>query len=212
MTALVLAPAVADALDRASRARHVVVAGPSGVGKTALLSTLDKRVVDNAETLSEAAVATLVADVAAGADLAVAHRPTRNPRLPVLLAALAPSVVRVRLGPWEREQVGHFLRERTGRQPAAGQPHALHQRTGGVPAFLEAALSKDPVGALAPALDGLGADVRTLLLAVALGAPLDLDLLAEALRTTPDAVQAVVDSARAASVIGADGGVPPIVA
>ncbi|MFC0062193.1 LuxR C-terminal-related transcriptional regulator [Umezawaea endophytica] len=212
MTALVLAPAVADALDRASRARHVVVAGPSGVGKTALLSTLDKRVVDNAESLSEAAVAALVADVAAGADLAVAHRPTRNPRLPVLLAALAPSVVRVRLGPWGRDQVGDFLRERTGRQPAARAPHALHQRTGGVPAFLEAALSKDPVGALAPALDELGADVRTLLLAVALGAPLDLDLLAEALRTTPDAAQAVVDAARAASVIGADGGVPPIVA
>ncbi|HEX6347439.1 LuxR C-terminal-related transcriptional regulator [Umezawaea sp.] len=211
-SALVFAPAVADALDRAAKARHVVVAGPSGTGKTALLSTLDRRAVDNAQTLSDAAIEALVADVEAGADLAVAHRPTRNPRLPVLLAALSPSVVRVRLDPWGRDQIGDFLRERTGRQPSAGQPHALHQRTGGVPAFVEAALSTDPVGALAPALDELGADVRTLLLAVVLGAPLDLDLLAEALRTTPDAVQAVADAARAASVIGTDGGVPPIVA
>ncbi len=210
--ALVFDPVVAEALDRATRTRHVVVAGPSGVGKTALLSTLDKRVVDNAESLSGSAVDALVAEVADGADLAVAHRPTRNPRLPVLLAALAPSVVRVRLGPWGHDQIGDFLRGRTGRQPAVGQPRTLHERTGGVPAFLEAALSSDPVGALAPALDGLDADTRTLLLAVALGAPLDLDLLAEALRTTPDTVQAVVDAARATSVIGADGGVPPIVA
>ncbi|MFD9734556.1 LuxR C-terminal-related transcriptional regulator [Umezawaea sp. NPDC059074] len=202
------ASALAEVLDRASRARHVVVVGPAGSGKSTLVATMGRRVVDDAEALSEQAVAALVASVAAGEDLAVAYRATPNPWLPALLAELEPSVVRVRLGPWGHDRVEEFLRERTGHPPAAGQVEALLERTAGVPAFLVAALSADPVGALAPVVDGLGDDARRVLLAVVLGAPLDLDLLASALGTDASAV----DAARAAGVLGPDGGVPPVVA
>jgi len=202
------ASALAAVLDRASRARHVVVVGPAGSGKSTLLATMGRRIVDDAEALSEQAVTALVASVAAGEDLAVAYRASPNPWLPVLLAELEPSVVRVRLGPWSHDRVEDFLRERTGHAPAAGQVEALLERTAGVPAFLVAALSADPVGALAPVVDGLGDDARRVLLAVVLGAPLDLDLLASALGTDASAV----DAARAAGVVGPDGGVPPVVA
>ncbi|MFC6093021.1 helix-turn-helix transcriptional regulator [Saccharothrix lopnurensis] len=211
---MVLDPVVERAWERVDEARHVVLSGPAGCGKTALLSTLGDRfaVVDDADRAPGEVLAGLTRRVASGAAVAVAHRPFhRNPELSVLLGALAPPVLRVRCGPLRRAQVARML-ARTGSTPAAARLDAVYEQTAGVPAFVELAVSADPVGAFGPVLDAVGVDTRRLVLALALGAPLDDDLLGEALGVGGDALVFAVEEARSVSAIRADGAVVPIVA
>ncbi|MFD1146033.1 hypothetical protein [Saccharothrix hoggarensis] len=193
-------------------AAHVVVSGPGGCGKTALLRDLGERftVVDDAHLQSDEVIAWQAGDRRL---FAIGQRvPHRNRRLDEAVRDLGPDVVRIRLGPLRQDQVAGCVRERVGTEVTGDEASALFDRTGGVPAFLLSAVSSDPIGSLAPVLDAFAPGVRRLVSALALGAPLDRDLLGAALDLDAAALMLAVDGARAASALRPDGTLVPIVA
>jgi DNA-binding CsgD family transcriptional regulator len=171
-----------------------------------------------------------------GARFIVAFRPwPRPPALLGLLAALGHdrrSVVlghldRGRVQSWAREQLGDaatpglvdLVLHQTGGLPALVRPllHALAGRPGGPPGRLSPgqparlAIPGDVVDLVRARLADLDDDTRRLLHAVAAGAPLDDDVLAELLGVPSDRAAALVSHGRATGLLLGGGSVVPLV-
>ena len=214
--------------------RRAVPAGAEPLGPdTALL-------IDDAHLLDPARL-TRLAELAGGPEgfLVVAHRPWPRPtgtaalgaalagvRPPVLLDVLDPVAV--------ADRAGHLLGDRglhrTVLEELAGR---VHTRTAGVPGLVDrllAALSEQagpnrvPTGTEPPAgllvqlgyaVQAAGQEVRTLLLARALGAALETEVLVPLLGLTradgPGRVDELVEAARAAGLLLADGQPIPLI-
>ncbi|MGS2616735.1 LuxR C-terminal-related transcriptional regulator [Micromonospora sp. LZ34] len=182
--------------------------------------------VDDAHLLDDARLRALHALVVARRHrLAVGYRPW--PR-PAALAELAEALRRdgqlVLLTPFAREQTAAYLAAADlGRRPDLVD--FVHSQTGGVPRDVErlvrglpgqgggvpAEPARQAVLEFAPDLEELAPDVRRLLLAVAAGVPLPVDLLGPLLGRTPEEVDDLVSATRAAGLLGADGRLAPIV-
>ncbi|MFE9959390.1 LuxR C-terminal-related transcriptional regulator [Micromonospora sp. NPDC005299] len=185
--------------------------------------------VDDAHLLDDARLETLRRLVADRQHrLLVGYRPW--PR-PAALAQLADALKRdgqqVVLGPFTAEQTRDYL----AGVPDLGRGSELaafvHAQTGGVPRDVDRLVrglrgSESPPGLpteppraailpFGPDLEELPQDVRRLLLAVAAGVPLPVDLLGPLLDREPAAVDELVAYTRAAGLLGADGRLAPIV-
>ncbi|MEV4625386.1 LuxR C-terminal-related transcriptional regulator [Micromonospora sp. NPDC049523] len=195
--------------------------------------------VDDAHLLDEARLRELRQRLDAGpARLAVAYRPW--PR-PAALVELVEQLTRDRppllLAPFTAARTAARLGTAYGHRPEAGLVSFVQGQTGGVPRFVErlaAALRPEagtpPRQPQAPDAGGAGyrvppaallpfgtevADltwpVRRLLLAVAAGVPLPVDLLGALLEQDPDEVDETLAQARASGLLGPDDRLPPIV-
>lgn len=221
--------------------RRVDVVGPGGHGKSVLLAAVaavyggagvpvrrdvpapgkpfDPAVVllvDDAHLLADSALDHLTALAGGpGGRIFVAHRP--HPEPPALAALGAVLAVRghpLVLGPLDR--AGIAARDR---RPAVVD--AVHERTAGVPALVDRLLAvADPAGELPTgllaqlgyALEALPAGVRALLLAHAVGAPADAEVLVPLLGLSgADALDALVTEAWADGKLQAGGAAVPLV-
>ncbi|MCM0677386.1 hypothetical protein NCC78_22230, partial [Micromonospora phytophila] len=178
--------------------------------------------VDDAHVLDDARLHTLRRLVAARRHrLLVGYRPWPRPAALVELAdALRRDGHLVLLTPFTREQTAAYLAAapEVGRRPDLVD--FVHAQSGGVPRDVErllralsgqenrpAAPTEPPrqvVLQFAADLENLAPDVRRLLLAVAAGVPLPVDLLRALLGRDPDEVDELVAEARAAGLLGAD--------
>ncbi|GLY48987.1 helix-turn-helix transcriptional regulator [Lentzea sp. NBRC 102530] len=217
MSSLSASPLLIDSgttrsLERARAADHVVLTGPAGCGKTAVLRTFEHTVaVDDGHLLGEDDVDRLLHEVRAGGRLVVAHRPWPDNRaLARLVAALPGSAVRVRLRPLSREHVRSLATHVLDIEVSEAFAHRLHDRTGGTPRFVLDELSPDPRAAFARHLDELSVAANDLLLVLALGAPFDVDLLATVLVLEPGAVAESAQALRSAGLLQLDGTPLPV--
>jgi DNA-binding CsgD family transcriptional regulator len=210
------------------RAGHPVVDGwpeyvPAPVPGAVLL-------VDDAHLLDESWLRELRRWLGAGpARLAVAYRPCpRPPALVELTELLRRDRPPLLLAPYTEQRTAARLCSIYGHEPEPALVAFVHAQTGGIPRFVErlaAALRPEP--APAPAPDGyraprsavlqfeaevadLPADVRRLLLAIAAGVALPVDLLGALLDTDPDGVDEILAAARASGLLGPDDRLPPI--
>lgn len=182
--------------------------------------------VDDAHLLDDARLRALHALVVARRHrLVVGYRPWPRPAALVELAdALRRDGQLVLLTPFAREQTAAYLAAADlGRR--SDLVDFVHTQTGGVPRDVErlvrglrghggavpAEPSRQVVLEFAPDLEELTPDVRRLLLAVAAGVPLPVDLLGPLLGRTPEEVDGLVAATRAAGLLGADGRLAPIV-
>ncbi|MET7750552.1 helix-turn-helix transcriptional regulator [Micromonospora sp. NPDC005367] len=160
--------------------------------------------------------------------LVVAYRPW--PRSAPLVE-LADSVRRdgqlIPLTPFAREQTAAYLATVPELGRRTDLTEFVHGQTAGVPRDVErlaralrgqdlrAGVPTEPprqaVLEFGPDLDDLSPDVRRLLLAVAAGVPLPVDLLGALLGREPAEVDALVAATRAAGLLGADGRLAPLV-
>ncbi|GIJ79804.1 helix-turn-helix transcriptional regulator [Micromonospora phaseoli] len=185
-------------------------------------------VVDDAHLLDEARLRTLLRLVGGRRHrLAISFRPW--PR-PAGLTALADALRRegrlILLTPFSRAGTAAYLAAvpRLARRPDVVD--FVHIQTGGVPrhvGWLVGGLGEyEPGGApaepprqvvlqLGPDLEALPADVRRLLIALAAGVPLPVDVLRELLQHEPAGIDELVAEARAAGLVGADGQPTPLV-
>ncbi|MFC0507866.1 helix-turn-helix transcriptional regulator [Micromonospora costi] len=184
--------------------------------------------VDDAHLLDDARLRALRHLVAGRRHrLAVAYRPWPRP------AALTELVDAVRrdgrllpLAPFTRERTATYL----AGVPELGRRGELvdfvHGQTAGVPRDVDRLVrglrGQDQAGVPAeppraavlefgPDLDDLAPDVRRLLLAVAAGVPLPVDLLGTLLGREPADVDGLVAATRSAGLLGADGRLAPLV-
>ncbi len=187
--------------------RLVDVVGAGGFGKTVLLDALAAAwtaagtavaravpdgpldpaavlVVDDAHLLGATSLGRLAEHATApGARVVVAHRPyPRPPALTALGAALAARGRPLVLGVLDRRGVAARALRLLPEHPGDDRLADVLARTGGVPSLVDRMLlaGPDPAGLLAQlayALDGLDGAVRDLLLALAVGAPADPEVL-----------------------------------
>ncbi|SCF37922.1 DNA-binding transcriptional regulator, CsgD family [Micromonospora viridifaciens] len=185
--------------------------------------------VDDAHLLDDARLDTLRRLVVARRHrLLVGYRPwPRSAALVELADALKRDGQQVVLTPFTPMQTGAYL----AGVPELGRRSDLvafaHAQTGGVPRDVERlvrglrgqespiAVSAEPprpvVLQFGPDLEELSPDVRRLLLAVAAGVPLPMELLGPLLDQTPEAVDELLAATRSAGLLGADGRLSPIV-
>ncbi|PWR14752.1 helix-turn-helix transcriptional regulator, partial [Micromonospora sicca] len=186
-------------------------------------------VVDDAHLLDDARLRALRALVATRRHrVAVGYRPWPRPAALVDLAdALRRDGHLVLLTPFARERTAAYLATvpEVGRRPDLVD--FVQQQTAGVPRDVERlvrGLRGQESGPGVPAepprqvilqfgadLDDLPPDVRRLLLAVAAGVPLPVDLLRALLGREPGEVDELIAATRAAGLLGADGRLAPIV-
>ncbi|MFD4669634.1 LuxR C-terminal-related transcriptional regulator [Lentzea sp. NPDC058450] len=192
------------ALERARDAHHVVLTGPAGCGKSAVLASFEGfTAVDDGHAITEAEADRVLAS---GEPLVIAHRLWPDNRaLARLVGSLPGTVARVPLGPLSPSQVRTFAAGVLGEEPSRDLVARLYERTGGTPAFVLAELSADPRAAFARHFEELPATARDLLLAGALGAPFDLGLLASVLAIDLPTVSESVESLRSAGLLKVDG-------
>ncbi|MEV6370332.1 helix-turn-helix transcriptional regulator [Micromonospora musae] len=160
--------------------------------------------------------------------LVVAYRPwPRSTPLVDLADAVKREGQLLLLTPFVREQTAAYLAAvpELGRRPDLID--FVHGQTAGVPRDVErlarALRGQEPrpgaptepprqaVLEFGPDLDDLSPDVRRLLLAVAAGVPLPVDLLGALLGREPAEVDALVAATRAAGLLGPDGRLAPLV-
>ncbi|MEV0807825.1 helix-turn-helix transcriptional regulator [Micromonospora sp. NPDC050200] len=185
--------------------------------------------VDDAHLLDDARLQALRGLVATRRyRLAVGYRPW--PR-PVALVDLADALRRdgylVLLTPFGREQTAAYLAAVPEIDRRPDLVDFVHNQTAGVPRDVErlarglqaqengsgvtAELPSPVILPFAPELEDLTPDVRRLLLAVAAGVPLPVDLLRALLDREPGDVHELIAATRAAGLLGADGRLAPIV-
>ena len=183
--------------------------------------------VDDAHLLDDRRLRTLRHLVAGRRHrVAVGYRPwPRSAALVELADALRREGQLILLTPFTREQTGAYLAAVPELGRRAELVDFVHGQTAGVPRDVErlvralrgqdaAAPAEPPRQAVlefGPDLDDLAPDVRRLLLAVAAGVPLPLDLLAALLGREPSEVDTLVAATRAAGLLGADGRLAPLV-
>ncbi|MET9227776.1 helix-turn-helix transcriptional regulator [Lentzea sp. NPDC003310] len=194
-------------LERARSADHVVLTGPAGCGKTAVLHTFDQLVlVDDGHALADGEVDRLLEEVVAGGRLVVAHRPWPDHRpLTRLISGLPGTVVRVQLRSLSRAHVRSLAEHVLDAGVDEEFADRLHERTGGTPAFVLDELSPDPRTTFARHFDGLSVAAADLLLARALDAPFDVGLLATVLALDLHTVSESIEALRSAGLLRVDG-------
>ncbi|MGK5673394.1 LuxR C-terminal-related transcriptional regulator [Micromonospora sp. URMC 106] len=186
-------------------------------------------VIDDAQSLDDVRLRALRHLVAARRHrLVVGYRPWPRPAALVeLAAALRRDGHLVLLTPFTREQTADYLAcaPELGRQPELVD--FVHAQTCGVPRDVErlarglrgregrpgvpAEPSRQVILEFGPDLEDLAPDVRRLLLAVAAGVPLPVDLLGALLGRELAEVDELIGATRAAGLLGADGRLAPIV-
>ncbi|MBQ0892280.1 helix-turn-helix transcriptional regulator [Micromonospora sp. U56] len=189
----------------------------------------DVLVVDDAHLLDDARLRALRELVLTRRHrLAVGYRPWPRPAALVELAdALRRDGHLVPLTPFTRERTAAYLSAvpEVGRRPdlvdfvhgqTAGVPRDVERLVRGlrgteIPAGVPTEPPRQAVLQFGPDLEDLAPDVRRLLLAVAAGVPLPVDLLGALLGREPGDVDALIAAARAAGLLGADGRLAPIV-
>jgi DNA-binding CsgD family transcriptional regulator/tetratricopeptide (TPR) repeat protein len=183
--------------------------------------------VDDAHRLPDPELVELtVLARSAEARLIVAHRPWPRPgALAGLVGELAEARAPLVLPALDRAGVAGRAAMRLAHRPPAALVDFVAEQTGGSPALTErllhaledaGALAADPFVPKLPAglieqlhyeMDRLPAGVRNLLLALAVGAPPDVDVLSALLDEPAEAVAELAEQARAAGVL-AEGGAP----
>ncbi len=200
-----------------------VPAGEEAVDPDAVL------LVDDAHLLDDARLRTLRRLVAGRRHrLAVGYRPwPRTDALVELTEALRRDGRLILLTPFTRARTATYLSAvpRLGRHPDVVD--FVHTQTGGVPRHVErlvtglrehepaAGVPAEPprqvVLRFGPDLEELAPDARRLLIALAAGVPLPVDLLRALLDPEPADIDDLVTETRAAGLVGADGRLTPIV-
>ncbi|MEU0153439.1 helix-turn-helix transcriptional regulator [Micromonospora fulviviridis] len=215
-------------LARAHRdAGNTVSEGPPGASDPVDPETV--LLVDDAHLLDDARLETLCRLVAGRRHrLLVGYRPwPRRAALAALADALKRDGQQVVLSPFTAEQTRDYLAGVPELGPAGELAAFVHAQTGGVPRDVDRLVrglrgQDSPPGVptepprpavlqFGPDLEELPPDVRRLLLAVAAGVPLPVDLLGPLLDRQPEAVDELVAYTRAAGLLGADGRLAPIV-
>ncbi|MFI6261929.1 LuxR C-terminal-related transcriptional regulator [Micromonospora sp. NPDC051006] len=186
-------------------------------------------VVDDAHLLDDGRLRAL-RRLAAGRRhrLAVGYRPWPRPGALVELAdTLRRDGQVVLLTPFARDQTAAYLATAPELGRRAELVDFVHGQTAGVPRDVErlvrglrgrelgpgvpAEPPRQAVLEFGPDLDDLATDVRRLLLAVAAGVPLPVELLGTLLGREPAEVDGIVAATRAAGLLGADGRLAPLV-
>ncbi|NES26524.1 LuxR family transcriptional regulator [Micromonospora terminaliae] len=186
-------------------------------------------VVDDAHLLDDARLETLRRLVVGRRHrLLIGYRPwPRSAALARLADALKRDGQQVVLGPFTAEQTRDYLAGVPDLDRGDELAAFVHGQTGGVPRDVERlvrglrgperppGLPAEPpraaVLAFGTDLEELPPDARRLLLAVAAGVPLPVDLLGPLLDREPAAVDDLVAYTRAAGLLGADGRLAPVV-
>ena len=175
-------------------------------------------VLDDAHRLGDERLRELCALVEARRPgLVLAYRPWPRPTaLAELLELLRPDGPPLVLSPFTVEQTAKHL----GVDPGTAAAKYVHAQTGGVPRLVDrmAPVAERPEGGVPPQvlvrfradLDDLDAGLRALLLAAATGVELPTDLLGALLGREPDAVDGLLDAARATGLMAPDGRLVPV--
>lgn len=187
-------------------------------------------VVDDAHLLP-AATLDRVQSLARGGWVTVAFRPwPRPPALDDLVRSLGGDRRHVTLGAVDRATVQDWARDRLGGPLPPDLLDAVTSSTGGSPALVDPLLRSlrharstpqvedrptvpdEVVEVVRTALGALGEGTRSLVLAVAAGAPLDTEVLAELLGIPADRVGELLGDARSSGLLLADGTLVPLAA
>ncbi|MEH0937763.1 helix-turn-helix transcriptional regulator [Micromonospora psammae] len=186
-------------------------------------------VIDDAHLLDQARLRVLCGLVAGRQHrLAVGYRPWPRPAALVDLAeALRRDGHLVLLTPFNREQTAAYLSTDPEIARRRDLVDFVHHQSAGVPRDVErlarglrgqetppggpAEPPRQAVLQFGPDLENLAPDVRRLLLALAAGVPLPVDLLGALLEREQGEVDELIAATRAAGLLGADGRLAPIV-
>ncbi|MEA5363876.1 LuxR C-terminal-related transcriptional regulator [Amycolatopsis sp., V23-08] len=210
---------------------RVILSGPPGHGKSTALAVIARHyrdagvpvirrdalaeagagaaiLLDDADTLTDPA---LVGLAGAATRLVLTHTPGAAGAVAAEL--VRPGTRHIRLTAWTAADVTRFAQGTLGRSLTPEQAAAAQRATAGVPRLVTHWLPGpgELVDELRAELDLLGEPGQTYLVAAAAGSGRDLELLAAALDLGRDDVSAVVTRVRAAGLLAADDGVPPVV-
>ncbi|RKR87553.1 regulatory LuxR family protein [Micromonospora pisi] len=187
--------------------------------------------VDDAHLLDPDRLAELRRWLTAGpVRVALAHRPwPRSAALVELTELLSRDRPTLLLPPYTERRTATRLTDLYGQVPDAALVSFVHAQTWGVPRFVERLaaelrpapvtgdggeagyrLPRSAVATFETEITDLPADVRRLLLAVATGLWLPVDLLGALLDQDPDGVDETLAAARATGLLGPDDRLPPI--
>uniref|UniRef100_UPI001B8BC74D hypothetical protein n=1 Tax=Allorhizocola rhizosphaerae TaxID=1872709 RepID=UPI001B8BC74D len=188
-----------------ARPGSLALQGPGGHGKSTLLRSVQADlVVDDAHLLDDAELRALSEAVAGGKRVVVACRPwPRPPALAELVDAIRRRGSLVVLAPFTLAQTSSYVGEARARQ--------VHEQTLGVPGLVaridDPAL---PVG-IAAEIEHLPADVRQLLIVLAAGVDIPLDLLRALMSRGPEEVDRTLAAARATGYLSPDNRIVPAI-